>query len=160
MKLYFLRHANADWPNWSGADDERPLTKKGRKQSCRVAKLLCKLRVDPEVILTSPLPRAFQTAEIVSHQLGIDFREEAGLAKGFNLAALRAILTRTKGRDLMIVGHEPDFTAVIAQLTGGRVTLAKAGVARIDLETPESDGTLVWLMPPKCARGGHGSRRA
>ncbi len=58
MKLYFMRHANADWPGWSGADDERPLTKKGRKETREMAKLLCRLRVDPALILSSPLPRA------------------------------------------------------------------------------------------------------
>jgi phosphohistidine phosphatase len=152
MKLYFMRHANADWPGWSGPDAERPLTKKGRKQSRRMAKLLCRLEVAPELILTSPLPRAFQTAEIVAQRLGAEFKEESALAKGFNLAALRAIITRRKAIDLMLVGHEPDFSAVLKQLTGGRVKLAKAGVARIDLETPESDGTLIWLVSSKFAR--------
>lgn len=152
MKLYFLRHADATWPDWKGPDDERPLTKKGRKQSCRVGKLLRRLCVDPELILTSPLPRAFQTAEIVADRLCLDFKEEPALAKGFTLAKLRAIITRAKGHDLMIVGHEPNFSAVIQQLTGGRVRLAKAGVARIDLDAPESDGTLTWLLPPKFAR--------
>ncbi|MFL6539662.1 MAG: SixA phosphatase family protein [Chthoniobacterales bacterium] len=159
MKLYFLRHADATWADWSEPDDERPLTKKGRKQSCRVGKLLDRLCVDPELILTSPLPRAFQTAEIVAHRLCIDFKEEPALGKSFNLAKLRAMITRTKGHDLMVVGHEPDFSAVIRQLTGGRVRLAKAGVARIDLASPESDGTLVWLMTPKCARAVVSARR-
>ena len=153
MKLYFLRHANADWPEWTASDDDRPLTRKGQKQSHRVGKLLHRMGVEPELILTSPLPRAEQTAEIAAHHLSLEVKEEPGLAKGFNLTALRAIITRSKGVDLMVVGHEPSFSAVIEKLTGGRVKLAKAGVACVELETPESDGTLLWLIPPKSARG-------
>lgn len=153
MKLYFLRHAHADWPDWSGSDDQRPLTKQGRKQSRRMAKLLRKLCVNPALVLSSPLPRAFQTAEIVATRLCVELKEEPALAKGFNLPALRAILTRTHAQDLMVVGHEPDFTAVISQLTGARLKLAKAGLARVDLESPESDGTLIWLIPPPAANG-------
>jgi phosphohistidine phosphatase len=152
MKLYFLRHANADWPEWSGADDERPLTAKGKKQACRNAKLLRKLCVDPDIILSSPLPRAFETARIVAERLCVELKEEAALAKGFSLPALRAILTRAGAQDLMLVGHEPDFTGVIAQLTGASLKLAKCGVARVDLVSPESNGTLLWLFPPKLAR--------
>ena len=63
MKLYFLRHGKADWPNWDKPDDERPLTEDGKKETATVAKLLARLEIAP-AILTSPLPRASQTAEI------------------------------------------------------------------------------------------------
>lgn len=152
MKVYFVRHANADWPDWSGRENERPLTPKGRRQSFRIAKFLRKVGADPKLILTSPLTRAAQTAEAIADRLCIEVREEPSLAKGFNLAALRAIITRTKGADVMVVGHEPSLSAVISQLAGGRVKLAKAAIARVDLDSPESDGTLVWLLPPKAAR--------
>ena len=65
MKLCFLRHGEADWPNWTKPDNERPLTERGRKEMKRVAKFLERLKLVPDVILTSPLPRASQTAEIV-----------------------------------------------------------------------------------------------
>ncbi len=152
MKLYFFRHAHADWPDWSGADDERPLTKKGRKQARRMAKFLGKICACPAVILSSPLPRAFQTAQIAADCLGLGLKEEPTLAKGFDLAGLRTILKRSKAEELMLVGHEPDFTRVIEKLTGGRVKLAKSGVARIDLESRAGPGTLAWLVSPKCLR--------
>jgi len=74
MKLCFLRHGEADWPNWDKPDDERPLTERGRKEMKRVAKFLECLKFSADVILTSPLPRASQTAEIVAKRLGIESR--------------------------------------------------------------------------------------
>ncbi|HEY2568989.1 MAG TPA: phosphoglycerate mutase family protein, partial [Candidatus Udaeobacter sp.] len=62
MKLYFLRHGQADWPNWKKPDDERPLTKRGKREMRDVAKFLDRLKVRPDLIVTSPLPRAAQTA--------------------------------------------------------------------------------------------------
>ena len=84
MKLYFLRHGLADWPNWTENDDARPLTKKGKKQMRRVAKFLAVLMIEPEVILSSPLPRAFQTAEIVAEELDLDVTQEPAIAPGFD----------------------------------------------------------------------------
>src|SRR6266436_10073244 len=61
MKLYFLRHGEADWPDWKKSDDERPLTDFGKKEVRDVAKFLARLNVRPDLIVTSPLPRASQT---------------------------------------------------------------------------------------------------
>ncbi len=152
MKLYFLRHGKADWPNWDKPDDERPLTKKGKKELRRVAKLLCKLEVDSAVILSSPLPRALETAEIVAKCLGVPLQEERGLGKGFNAAKLRDILKRNKVDELILVGHDPDFSAVIRAVTGGDVKLAKGGIARVDIDDGKDAGRLTWLLPPKLAR--------
>ena len=69
MRLYFLRHGAADWPDWKKPDDERPLTKAGRKEVHEVGELLTALRVQLDVILTSPLPRAAQTADIAAEHL-------------------------------------------------------------------------------------------
>ena len=74
MKLCFLRHGEADWPNWDKPDNERPLTERGHKEMKRVAKFLERLKLVPDVILTSPLPRASQTAEIVGKRLGIELK--------------------------------------------------------------------------------------
>jgi phosphohistidine phosphatase len=150
MTLYLLRHGEADWPNWDKPDDERPLTKKGKKEMRRVAKFLCELDVAPAWILTSPLPRAQQTAKIVAKCLKIDLREEAALRPGFNAVKLKKLLGIDA--DLMIVGHEPDFSGVIRTLTGANVKLAKAGVARVDLEDNRTRGRLIWLVPPKVTK--------
>lgn len=152
MKLYLLRHGKADWPDWDRPDDERPLTKEGKREVARIAKFLADLRVKPRRILSSPLPRALQTAEIAAEALGLEVQQERALGKGFTATKLRALLKRASGEDLMIVGHEPDFSANIRALTGGDVKLGKGGIARVDLEDPAGAWRLVWLIPPKIAR--------
>ncbi len=150
MKLYFFRHGQADWPNWNKPDDERPLTKEGAKEVRKVAKLLLQLKISP-LILTSPLPRASQTAEIVADVLGSEMREESKLKPGFNAARLARLLPESSGRDLMVVGHEPDFSHTIHELTGGVIKLSKAGIALVDLDESSMSGRLRWLVPPKIA---------
>ncbi len=152
MKLYLLRHGIADWPNWDRPDDERPLTEKGKKKMRRMAKFLRDLEVRPALILSSPLPRAWQTAEIAAEFLEVELQREDALSKGFTPAQLRKIIARAAGRDLMIVGHEPGFGIAIRALTGGDVKLAKGGLALIDLDEEAQSGRLVWLLPPKVAR--------
>src|SRR4051812_47416754 len=99
MKLYLLRHGKADWPNWDRPDDERPLTKEGKAEMRRVADYLEKIGIKPTSILSSPLPRAWQTAEIAAEKLGREVEEEGALAKGFNVTRLRKMIARTGGRD-------------------------------------------------------------
>ena len=151
MKLYLLRHGKADWPNWNKPDDERPLTSEGKKEASRMAKLLQEMKIKPALVLSSPLPRAWQTAEIVADQLALPLEKEETLGKGFDAAALRKMIERNAGEDVMVVGHEPDFSAVIRALTGGDVKLAKGAVARVDLEAGAKTGRLIWLIPPKAA---------
>jgi len=151
MKFYLLRHGKADWPNWDQPDDERPLTEEGKKEVAAVAKLLARLEINP-VILTSPLPRASQTAEIAGKFLEAKVRKEPLLRPGFDATRLRKILQNFSGKSLMVVGHEPDFTRTIQQLTGGNTKMSKAGVAFIELETESMKGTLRWLVPPKFAK--------
>lgn len=151
MKLYFLRHGKADWPNWDRPDDERPLTDDGKEEVAAVAKLLSRLEIAP-AILTSPLPRASQTAEIAAKQLKAKVRVEPLLRPGFDAVSLRKILKKFSGKSLMVVGHEPDFTRTIFQLTGGNTKLSKAGVALVELETETMKGVLRWLWPPKFAK--------
>ena len=152
MKLYLLRHGKADWPDWTKPDDERPLTKEGKGEMRRIARFLHDVNVAPAMVLSSPLPRAWQTAEIAAGALGVELREEPVLRKGFTAAKARALIQRAKGADLMLVGHEPDFSAVIRALTGGTVKLGKGGIARIDLGDDAAAGRLTWLIPPKIAR--------
>ncbi len=150
MRLYFLRHGAADWPDWKKPDDERPLTKAGRKEMHVVGEFLGTLKAQPDVILTSPLPRAAQTADIAAEHLKVRVREEKLLAPGFGSEDLRRLRKKYPQQVLMLVGHEPDFTCVIGALTGARLKLSKAGVALLDLEGTK--GRLLWLLPPKVAK--------
>jgi phosphohistidine phosphatase len=152
MQLYFLRHGEADWPDWNKPDDERPLTDFGKKEVRQVAKFLDRLKVKPDLIVTSPLPRASQTAKIAAEQLKVKLREDESLEPGFGLSELRTVFKRHRSKVLMLVGHEPDFTSLISELTGALVKLSKAGVALLDIDPESEEGKLFWLFPPKFAR--------
>src|SRR5947209_4280451 len=151
MYLYFLRHGEADWPDWKKPDDERPLTKNGKKEMRGVAAFLKRVKPKPDLIVTSPLPRASQTAEIAAERLKIKCREDKLLAPGFNRPDLERLLKKYPEESLMIVGHEPDFSQVIAELTGASLKLSKAGIALVDLNGSWRGGRLLWLIPPKIA---------
>ena len=152
MRLYFLRHGRADWPDWKKPDDERPLTELGKKEMRQVAKFLNRLKVQPDLIVTSPLPRASQTAKIAAEQLKTKLRKDEALEPGFGMSELRTVLKRHSSKILMLVGHEPDFTSVISELTDACLKLSKGGVALVDIDPESEEGKLLWLFPPKFAR--------
>ena len=152
MQLYFLRHGEADWPGWTKPDDERPLTDFGKKEVRQVAKFLNRLKVKPDLIVTSPLPRALQTAEVAAEQLKTKLRQDEALEPGFGISELRTVLKRHRSKVLMLVGHEPDSSSVISALTGASLKLSKAGVALVDIDPEAQEGRLLWLFPPKFAR--------
>ena len=152
MQLYFLRHGEADWPDWTRPDDERPLTDFGKKEVRQVARFLSRLKAKPDLIVTSPLPRALQTAEIAAEQLKTKLRKEEALEPGFGIGELSAVLKRHNSKVLVLVGHEPDFSSVISALTGAFLKLSKAGVALLDFDPETEKGRLLWLFPPKFAR--------
>jgi phosphohistidine phosphatase len=152
MKLCFLRHGEADWPSWDKPDDERPLTERGRKEMKRVTKFLERLKFSADAILTSPLPRASQTAEIVAKRLRIELKTDPALAHGFNVARLRRLVAKADADCVMVVGHEPNFSEVIKELTGGEIKLSKAGVALLEVNRGCTSGKLLWLFPPKFSK--------
>ena len=150
IKLYLLRHGQADWPDWNRPDDERPLTAKGKKEMHEVAAALATREVRPDVILSSPLPRALQTAQIAAEALSMPVTVEPSLAPGFGDTALRKLLTQYTGRDVMLVGHEPSLSETVESITGAVIVMPKAGLVRIDLSAIDPpDGELRWLIPPK-----------
>jgi phosphohistidine phosphatase len=152
MQLYFFRHGEADWPGWTKPDDERPLTDSGKTEVRQVAKFLNRLKVKPDLIVTSPLPRALQTAAGAAEQLKTKLRQDEALEPGFGVTQFRAVLKRHHSKVLMLVGHEPDFSSVISALTGASLKLSKAGVALVDFDAETEKGRLLWLFPPKIAR--------
>jgi len=155
MQLLFLRHGLAEArETWDGDDRARPLTEPGRKAIRRTATCLAELGVVPELVVTSPLARARETAEIAAAGLGVGDRvvEDERLAPGFDAARLRSVLEeRHVTGAIMLVGHEPDFGETIAELVGGgRIVCKKGGLARVDVgDAGLRDGALVWLLPPK-----------
>ena len=101
MYLYFLRHGEADWPNWKKSDDERPLTKRGKKEMHEVAKFLARIKARPALIVTSPLPRALQTAEIASEHLKVKCQTDKLLAPGFGLNHLKRLFEKYPEKSLV-----------------------------------------------------------
>jgi phosphohistidine phosphatase len=155
MELYFLRHGQAgERSEWIGHDEERPLTEAGLAQTAREAVGLTRLGLLPDLILTSPLVRARQTAEILAQELGIPERVaiDEQLSPGFGRKELRSIVGAHSARSkLMLVGHEPDFSNVIGRLIGGaEVVMKKGGLAIVELTDPQLlEGRLLCLVTPK-----------
>lgn len=153
MKMYFLRHGVAvESDEWQGDDATRPLTSDGRKAMEREAKAIAQMEIEPELLITSPLARAKETAAIAGEELKMEPIEDKRLAGGFGMQALSQILREhADARSIMLVGHEPDFSGVIGELIGGgRVEIKKGGLARVDVDGASlQSGKLVWLIPPK-----------
>ncbi len=143
--IWLLRHGDAA----DGTPDaERPLTDKGRRQSRAAGEALQALGVAMDACLTSPKVRAAQTAELACAGLGIDPQTEPDLSGGpFDAEALSAGL----GDNVMLVGHDPDFSMAVHDLTGARVKLKKGGLAGVD------GSDLIVLLRPKELRGIAGS---
>ena len=153
MRVYFLRHGKADRSKWHGDDDARPLTEEGEEAMRREAKALRAMELALDLIVTSPLARARRTAELVADELGLRARlvEDARLAHGFDARRLAQVLaTHGPAESVMVVGHEPDFSAAVAELIGGGdIVLKKGGLARVDVTVPATGGgELVWLLTP------------
>ena len=159
-ELYVIRHGIAEergdaWPD----DTKRPLTEDGVARMRKTARALERLGVTFDVVLTSPLVRAHQTAEIVASAyspkppvVNVD-----ALAPGGSSSAVIAELEKhAKKKRIAIVGHEPGIGELAAKLAGMRVDLEfkKGGMARIDVEAlpPKGPGMLRWFVPPRFLR--------
>jgi phosphohistidine phosphatase len=155
MKLYFLRHGVAvERPEWKGGDAERPLTEDGKERMTRSAAVIAGLDLELDAILTSPLARARQTADIVAEALNAKDKllVESRLGIGFNRDQLTEILRDHTGCEaLMLIGHEPSFSETIGALIGGgRIVCKKGGLACVKLGDRTSlKGELLWLIPPR-----------
>jgi len=150
-QLWLLRHAEAE-PHGTRSDSERRLTVRGEAQSRAAGVALTRLNASFDAALFSPKARARQTAELAAEQWDRTQRERlrvhpplaGGFGAGEALAELAALAA--DGR-LLLVGHEPDLSGVIGELTGARVDLKKGGLAVVRLEGV--GGELVVLMRPR-----------
>ena len=155
MKCYFLRHGIAVEPDsWTGSDFDRPLTRDGQQRMEREAKAISELSLGLDRIVTSPLLRARQTAQIVADRLDLleRFVEDARLGGGFNAERLREILmAQADASSIMLVGHEPAMSATIGRVVGGAsIELKKAALAGVEFaHAGSTTGTLFCLIPPK-----------
>jgi len=164
MELYLIRHGVAQQLGLKNdfTDERRTLTAEGRDRMREVARGLRKLGVQLDLLLTSPLVRAVETAELVADALGFSKKEiiqTSGLAPGGSAGELFAeIKSHTGVESAALVGHEPylsELAARIVQSSGHfAMNLRKGSVCSINvLETvPSFRGELVWLMTPKQLR--------
>jgi phosphohistidine phosphatase len=136
--IWLLRHGDAAE---GSPDAERPLTEKGREQSRAAGAALKAIGVELDACLTSPKVRAAETARLACEQLGdVEPQLEPKLAGGpFDAEALAAGL----GDDVLLVGHDPDFSSAVHSLTGAQVRMKKGGLAGVDR------GELIVLMRPR-----------
>jgi phosphohistidine phosphatase len=135
--LWLLRHGDAAE---GSPDAERPLTEKGRRQSRAAGVALEAVGVELSACLTSPKVRAVETAELACEPFGIEPQLEPKLAGGpFDAEALAAGL----GDDVLLVGHDPDFSMAVHALTGAQVRMKKGGLAGVE------KGELMVLLRPK-----------
>jgi phosphohistidine phosphatase len=153
MEVFFLRHGPAEpKANWSGDDIERPLSAEGRLIVAEVAASLVEHKPRVELVLTSPYDRTRQTAHIVAERLGMldKVTVDKRLIPGFGLRQLSKVLhDHADRRSILMVGHGPDFTQVVRALTGGHLTIRKAGVAQVEIPDPHVlKGRLLSLIVP------------
>lgn len=153
MLLDLLRHADAGDPMaWDGPDARRPLSDKGRKQSQRLGDHLASIGYEVNAILASPMLRAEQTADLVADRIGANVELDDRLAAALDLETVDAIIDDAGGADrVLLVGHDPDFSELVAVLCGAAgVTLRKGAFARIEVDRPlvAGAGMLKWLIPP------------
>ncbi|MEW5841611.1 MAG: phosphohistidine phosphatase SixA [Thermoproteota archaeon] len=164
VQLYILRHGEAGkrMPAASSSigDDRRSLTAAGRDEVKEVARALAALKVRPDLVATSPLARARETAEIVAKTLKV---KKGGLEEWAELKPegrrpdfYKKLAQLKPEASVMIVGHEPNLSTITAEMvfgtaSPGKVVLKKAGLAKLTVTSlhPRPQAELRWLLAPK-----------
>ena len=170
MNLYILRHASAGTrrPN-PVIDVKRPLDKEGKQQCMLVGSYLNALKVQFDLIVSSPLKRALQTASLVGTETGYDAKilVTEALSPSANVAAFEKLVNSlAKYENVLVVGHNPNLAVFLGALFGPRsvselgitrqsarprIRLRKGAIARVDCT--QRPGTLHWLVDPRILRG-------
>ena len=139
-QLWLLRHGEAE-PHGSASDDERRLTERGEGQSRAAGRALAALEITFQAVYTSPKVRARDTARLACEALGCEPLEHQPLRMGFSADdALELVHTDER---ILVVGHEPDFSQVVHDLTGAQIDMKKGGIAAI------REGHLILLVRPR-----------
>ena len=158
MNLYVMRHANAGLARENPLlDDKRSLVKEGKEQCILMARTLNALKVQVDVIVSSPLKRARQTAQLVGTEMGYDARVEVSpaLAPDASYAEFQRMLTRYSAYEsVLVVGHNPNLFQFLGRLItgngGAAIRMRKGSVARLKMD--RHPALLQWLIDPRSAR--------
>lgn len=156
VRLYITRHGKAQPESPSGRDEDRPLRKRGERQSHFLATTFSDLDEPPSLVMTSPLKRAIDTAQIIVDTLSCELRIEPILGLGHAASdvveVLEVISRAADHRSIVLVGHNPQLETLVGVLTGGPtgepVRLRTGECAVVDLSQPDNPigtGTLLAL---------------
>lgn len=156
MHLWLVRHAvAADREEFDGPDGERPLTDKGRKRFRSFCKSLADQTEMPQAVVSSPLVRAAETGAILAKAGGlkksaVQFTDL--LAPGVDVRELVRFVRDIPAECVALVGHEPDMSAILAELVGGgAVRFGKGFIAAVEFAATPAvrDGRLAWFLGPR-----------
>jgi phosphohistidine phosphatase len=158
MLVYFVRHASAgDRKNDPQKDEKRPLDREGVEQCGHVGRALAVLETHVDVIISSPLKRATQTASLIANELAYESKIELvpALRPEATFAQFRDLLTKFANQEaIMVVGHNPNLSEFLGRLIGGGsragIDLKKGAVARVEVD--HHRGVLHWCLTPKVLR--------
>ncbi len=158
VNIYILRHASAGTRRENPLIDvKRPLDKEGKQQCLLVGNYLNALNVHFDVVVSSPLKRALQTASLVGTETGYDAKimiSEA-LSPGATVAAFEKLVADIGAHEnVLIVGHNPNLAQFLGALVSSsrmNIRLRKGAIARVDVT--RRPGTLHWLVDPRILRG-------
>jgi len=159
MNLYVLRHASAGTRRENPiVDVKRPLDKEGKQQCILIGSYLNALKVQFDLIASSPLKRALQTASLVGTEVGYDAKIQVTevLSPGSTVAAFQQYIANLGRYDnVLLVGHSPNLEQFLGSLivSPGRasIRMRKGAIARVDCT--RRPGLLHWLVDPRILRG-------
>ncbi|AWR96978.1 phosphohistidine phosphatase SixA [Acidianus sulfidivorans JP7] len=153
INLLIVRHGDSE-PKIDGKDDkDRKLVKKGVKQMRRIAEFIDEMEYNIDRIITSPYIRAYQSAEAILDELGIDDKkietmDELSPDKDPS-AFIEKMKEFTDESTILIVGHEPYLSNYIKAITGGNVEIKKGGMAVVEYDLTQNKGELKLLLTQK-----------
>jgi phosphohistidine phosphatase len=157
VNLYILRHASAGTRRVNPLIDvKRPLDKEGKQQCILVGNYLNALRVQFDLVVSSPLKRALQTASLVGTETGYDSKIQVSeaLSPSATVKDFETLVGSFNGHEnVLVVGHNPNLPVLLSSLLGPKINvrLRKGAIARIDYT--RRPGVLHWLVDPRILRG-------
>ena len=157
--LLLLRHAESSGTEAGQSDFARPLNERGREAAPAIGRFLGRQRVKPDLILCSPAERARETAALVIDAAGLTsskLRDDARIYEASTATLFEVVSQIEEGaRAVLIVGHNPGISELLARLTGEEQPIRTASLVCISLdiekwrEVREQTGRLAWLMTPE-----------
>lgn len=163
MILYLMRHANAGITRENPLlDNKRGLIKEGKDQCMLMARVMNTLKVQLDVVVSSPLKRACQTAQFVATEMGFESKIEISqaLAPDAGYPAFQDMLARYGNREgVLVVGHNPNLFQFLGKIVtgngGANLRMRKGAVAKVDFDRHPPQ--LQWLIDPRTARAFYAS---